>query len=127
MMVGTIVYFRVKLGAYDVNITAATIAVSPRQDCSPMIKQVFLGLLKGFGAGSLSTGVAVTLLALYPLRLKQGWAYLVTPLVSASFIVALTYVTTFALLPGAVPIVISKVFLGLVLLASIASFFRSRA
>ena len=83
--------------------------------------------MKGFGAGSLSTGVAVTLLALFPLRLKQTWAYVVTPLVSASFICAITYVTTFALLPGAVPIMISKVFLVLVVAASVASFFRVRA
>ena len=90
-------------------------------------QRLFLGLLKGFGAGALSTGVAVILLALFPLRLRQPWAYLVTPLVSVTYIGALTYVTTFALLPGAVPIAVSKLFLALVLFASVASVFRARA
>ena len=90
-------------------------------------QQLLLGLLKGFGAGSLSTGVAVTLLAVVPLRLRQSWAYLVTPLVAAIYIGALAHVTTFALLPGAVPISVSKVFVGLVLCAWALSIFRVRA
>ena len=90
-------------------------------------QRLFLGLLKGFGAGALSTGVAVILLALFPLRSGHSWAYLVTPLVAVTYIGAMIYVTTFALLPAAVPITVSKVFLGLVLLASVASIFRVRA
>ena len=90
-------------------------------------QRLFLGLLKGFGAGALSTGVAVVLLALFPLRLRHPWAYLVTPLVSVTYIGAIAYVTKFALLPGAVPVTVCKLFLGLVLFASVASVFRVRA
>jgi len=68
----------------------------------------------------------VILLALFGLRFRHPWSYLITPLVSVTFIGAVTYVTAFSLLPGAVPITVSKVCLGLVLFASAAPIFRTR-
>ena len=90
-------------------------------------QQLLLGLLKGFGAGSLGMGVAIILLALIPLRAKQPWAYLVTPLVTAIYVGAITYVTMYALLPGAIPITVSLACVGLVALAWVSSIFRVRA
>lgn len=82
---------------------------------------LFLGLLKGFGAGALCAGLAILLLALIPLRDGSGWALWMTPAVAATYTGALVYVTRFALLPGATPIIVTTVLLALVAVAAACS------
>ena len=64
---------------------------------------LFLGLLKGFGAGSFCVGLAITILALIGFRTGSAWTHWVTPVIAATYTAALVYVTSFALLPGAAP------------------------
>ena len=86
---------------------------------------LFLGLLKGFGAGSFGVGLAIILMALFPLRAGSSWARWATPVVAALYTGALVYVTSFALLPGATPIAVTATLHGFVIVAAICSLFGS--
>ncbi|MCZ6658082.1 MAG: hypothetical protein O7C67_12360 [Gammaproteobacteria bacterium] len=89
-------------------------------------QQLFLGLLKGFGAGSFGVGLAIILMAVIPLRGGKSWAFWTTPAIALTYTAGLVYVTNFALLPGATPIAVSYVLLGLVASAAVSSFFASK-
>ena len=96
---------------------------TPWDNLSAEYQRLFLGLLKGFGAGSFGVGLATVLMALLPLRNGNRWARWATPTVAGGYCAALVYVTNFALLPNAVPIVVSFILLGLVAMAAAVSFF----
>lgn len=85
---------------------------------------LFLGLLKGFGAGSFGVGLAILLLALVPLRAGTRWARWATPAVAGSYTALLVYVTQFALLPGAAPIAVTTTLLAMVIVAALSSILR---
>jgi hypothetical protein len=93
----------------------------PWAEVDASFRQLFLGLLKGFGAGSLTVGLAVVLLALSALRSRTRWALWLTPAISGTYAGALVYVTNYALLPGAIPITVSVTLLVLVALAAFGS------
>lgn len=82
---------------------------------------LLLGLLKGFGAGSLCAGLAILVLALIPLRAGSNWSRWATPALAATYTGLLVYVTNFALLAGATPITVTAVLFGLVIAASVFS------
>ena len=84
---------------------------------------LFLGLLKGFGVGAFGVGLAITLMALFPLRTGSSWARWATPVVAAPYTGAMVYVTSFALLPGATPIAVTATLHGFVIVAAICSMF----
>ena len=84
---------------------------------------LFLGLLKGFGAGAFGVGLAIILMALFPFRTGSSWARWATPVVAAPYTGAMVYVTSFALLPGATPIAVSSTLHGFVIVAAICSMF----
>ncbi|MDA1073141.1 MAG: hypothetical protein O3A63_00075 [Proteobacteria bacterium] len=85
---------------------------------------LLLGLLKGFGAGSLAAGIGVLLLALVPLRSGRRWARWTTPVLAGTYAASLVYVTRITLLPDAPPILISQIVLALTLLAWLCSLTR---
>ena len=84
---------------------------------------LFLGLLKGFGAGSFGVGLAIILMAFFPLRTGISWARWATAVVALLYTGALVYVTSFALLPGATPIAVASTLHGFVIVAAICSLF----
>jgi hypothetical protein len=86
---------------------------------------LFLGLLKGFGAGAFGVGLAILLMALFPLRMGSSWARWATPVVAVLYTGALVYVTSFALLPGATPIAVASTLHGIVIVAAVCSMFGS--
>ena len=88
---------------------------------------LFLGLLKGFGAGAFGVGLAIILMALFPLRTGNGWARWATPVVAVLYTGALVYVTSFALLPGATPIAVASTLHGIVIVAAVCSLFGDSA
>jgi len=90
---------------------------------SESYQTLLLGLLKGFGAGSLCVGLAIIVLALIPFRMGMPWARWATPVVAAPYTALLVYVTSSALLPGATPIIITTVLLTLVVIAAACSAF----
>ena len=96
---------------------------TPWESLSASYQTLFLGLLKGFGAGSLCVGLTIILLALIPFRAGINWARWATPAVAATYTAALFYVTSFALLPGATPIAVTATLLALVIAAAVSSFF----
>ncbi len=96
---------------------------TPWESVETSYQTLFLGLLKGFGAGAFGVGLAIILMALFPLRAGNSWARWATPVVAAIYTGALVYVTSFALLPGAAPIAVSSTLHGLVLVAAICSIF----
>ena len=79
----------------------------PWAELDTRVQVVLVGLLKGFGAGSLCVGLALVLLVLFPLRAGKRWALWSTAGISTLYAAALVHVTSFALLPGAVPITVS--------------------
>lgn len=97
------------------------VMATPWDSLDPSHQTLFLGLLKGFGAGSFCAGLAIILLALIPLRAGSNWSRWVTAAVAATYTGALVYVTIFALLPGATPIAVTSALLGLVIVASASS------
>ncbi len=98
---------------------------TPWEGLSTSYQTLFLGLLKGFGTGSFCVGLAIILMALIPLRRGSRWARWVTPVIALTYTSALIYVTSFALLPGATPIMVTTTLLGFVTVAAISSFFGS--
>lgn len=98
---------------------------TPWETLSESYQTLLLGLLKGFGAGSFSVGLAIILLSLIPLRRGSQWARWATPVVAATYTGALVYVTSFALLPGAAPITVTTVLLSLVVIAAVCSAFAA--
>ena len=96
----------------------------PWGSLDPTHQRLFLGLLKGFGAGSFGVGLTILLLALVPLRTGSRWARWATPAVAGSYTAALVYVTQFALLPGAAPIAVTTALLAMVIVAAVSSTFR---
>jgi len=95
---------------------------TPWGGLDPGHQTLFLGLLKGFGAGSFCVGLAIILLTLIPLRAGSNWSRWAIPTVGATYSAGLTYVTNFALMPGATPIAVTTVLLGLIVAASVSSF-----
>ena len=83
---------------------------------------LFLGLLKGFGAGSLCVGLTMILLAFLLLKSRTRWSLWVTPVIGVVYSGLMVYVTNFALLPRAIPIAVTLSLLGLTLLAAVCSF-----
>ena len=96
----------------------------PWKSLDPAHQTLFLGLLKGFGAGSFGVGLTILLLGLVPLRTGSRWARWATPAVAGSYTAALVYVTQFALLPGAAPIAVTTALLAMVIVAAVSSIFR---
>lgn len=90
---------------------------------APAYRQLLLGLLKGFGIGSMGAGLATILLVAMSFANAPRWP---TFVVSAFYSTGLIYVTSFALLSGATPIYVSYAMLGLVLVAGAIDFSRSR-
>lgn len=99
----------------------------PWESLDAVYQTLFLGLLKGFGAGAFGVGLAIILMALFPLRTGSSWARWATPVVAALYTGALVYVTSFALLPGAAPIAVSSTLHGLVIVAAVCSMFGGTA
>jgi len=98
---------------------------TPWEGLDSSYQTLFLGLLKGFGTGSFCVGLAIILLALIPLRRGSRWARWVIPVIALTYTSALIYVTSFALLPGATPILVTTTLLGFVIAAVISSFFSA--
>ena len=96
---------------------------TPWESLGAEYQTLLLGLLKGFGAGAFGVGLAIILMALFPLRTGSSWARWATPVVAALYTGALVYVTSFALLPGATPIAVSATLHGLVIVAAVSSMF----
>jgi len=94
-------------------------------DLADSYQTLFLGLLKGFGAGSFCVGLSVILLALGPLRTGSSQVRWVVGVLAVSYCALLVYVTSSALLPGAVPVTVTIVLLVLVVIAAVGSFFRA--
>jgi hypothetical protein len=101
---------------------SAVIAV-PWDSLGTDYQTLFLGLLKGFGAGSFCVGLVITVLTLIGFRTGRDWTRWVTPVIAATYTAALVYVTSFALLPGATPITVTAILLVLVIVAAICSYF----
>ncbi len=112
------------LGAAELMPYHSAVIGTPWDSLSANYQTLFLGLLKGFGAGSLCVGIAILLLTLVPFRAGTRWARWATPGLAATYTVALVYVTNFALLPGAAPITVTATLLGFVLAAAVSSSFR---
>lgn len=96
---------------------------TPWESLGAEYQTLLLGLLKGFGAGAIGVGLAIILMALFPLRAGSSWARWATPVVAALYTGALVYVTSFALLPGATPIAVTATLHGLVIVAAVCSLF----
>ena len=96
---------------------------TPWESLGAEYQTLLLGLLKGFGAGAIGVGLAIILMALFPLRAGSSWARWATPVVAALYTGALVYVTSFALLPGATPIAVSTTLHGIVIVAAVSSMF----
>jgi hypothetical protein len=96
---------------------------TPWESLGVEYQTLLLGLLKGFGAGAIGVGLAIILMALFPLRAGSSWARWATPVVAALYTGALVYVTSFALLPGATPIAVSATLHGFVIVAAVSSMF----
>ena len=84
---------------------------------------LFLGLLKGFGAGSFCVGLTMILLAFLLLKSRTSWSLWVAPVIGIAYSGLMVYVTNFALLPRAIPIAVTVSLLGLTLLAALFSFY----
>ena len=98
------------------------VIATPWDSLGPSHQTLFLGLLKGFGAGSFCVGLAILLLTLIPLRAGSNWSRWAIPAIGTTYTGALIYVTNFTLLPGATPIAVTTVLLGSVIVASVSSF-----
>ena len=93
----------------------------------PAEQTLYLGLLRGFGAGAACTGLAIVWLALHALRSQAGWAFRGLAGLSLGYTLLLLGVTRGALLPGARPIAISAVLVGMAAAASLLSLRGARA
>ena len=96
---------------------------APWESLGAVYQTLFLGLLKGFGAGAFGAGLAIILMALFPLRTGSSWARWATPVVAAPFTGAMVYVTSFGLLPGATPIAVTATLHGFVIVAAVCSMY----
>lgn len=96
---------------------------TPWESLGAEYQTLLLGLLKGFGAGAFGVGLAIILMALFPLRTGSSWARWATPVVAVLYTGALVYVTSFALLPGASPIAVSATLHGIIIVAAVSSMF----
>ena len=110
------------IGAAKLMPYHSAVIATPWESLGPSHQTLFLGLLKGFGAGSFCVGLAIIVLTLIPLRAGSNWSRWATPAVAATYTGALVYVTNFALLPGATPIAVTAALLGIVIVASVSSF-----
>ena len=111
------------IGAAELMPYHLAVIETPWESLGANYQTLFLGLLKGFGAGSFGVGLAIILMALFPFRTGSIWARWATPVVAALYTGALVYVTSFALLPGATPIAVTVTLLGFVIVAAICSLF----
>ena len=111
------------IGAAELMPYHLAVIETPWESLGASYQTLFLGLLKGFGAGSFGTGLAIVLMALFPFRTGSSWARWATPVVAALYTGALVYVTSFALLPGATPITVTATLHGFVIVAAICSMF----
>ena len=62
------------LGATELMPYHSAVIETPWESLTTNYQTLFLGLLKGFGAGSIGVGLAIMLLALIPLRAGSSWA-----------------------------------------------------
>lgn len=87
-------------------------------------KGLFLGLLKATGAGVLSMGITIILLALIPLRQKLSWAFWLVPLLAIGFWVLVIYATytVYTMTPASPPIHIHLIACGFLIIACILSY-----
>jgi hypothetical protein len=111
------------IGAAELMPYHLAVIETPWEGIGASYQTLFLGLLKGFGAGSFGMGLVIILMALFPLRAGNSWARWATPVVAAIYTGALVYVTSFALLPGATPIAVTATLHGLVIVAAVCSMF----
>ena len=84
-------------------------------------QQLYLGLLKGFGAGSLVVGLTVLVLICRPKYYRLPLTRAATALVGVGYTTATVYVTHAALLPNAVPRTVSIIMLGIAVFAAACS------
>ena len=111
------------MGAAELLPYHSAVIETPWESLGTNYQTLFLGLLKGFGAGSFCVGLTIVLLALIGFRTGSRWTRWATPGIASTYTAALVYVTNFALLPGATPITVTATLLGLVIVAAITSFF----
>jgi hypothetical protein len=83
-------------------------------------QRLILGLLRGFGAGMFCVGFTTVFSAFGPLRDGAFLAHWFMAVLTIVYTVMLVRVTRFALLPGAAPIAITSIMLGLAVAASAA-------
>jgi hypothetical protein len=100
----------------------AAVVATPWSELTSKQQTLILGLMKGFGAGLFSVGLAVMLLAVVSLRADGAWARWIACVISISYTGALIYATRFALLPGASPITVAMTLCLLSIAAAVASF-----
>lgn len=101
----------------------SAVIAAPWDSLNQSHQALILGLLKGFGAGSLCVGLAIMIMTFIPFRAGRKWSRWAIPAVAATYTAALVYVTTFALLPGARPIAVTVAMFSLIIMASVCSFF----
>ena len=83
-------------------------------------QRLILGLLKGFGAGMLCVGFTTVFVAFGPFREGAYLASFFLAILSITYTLMLVRVTRFALLPGAAPITVTSIMLGLAIAAGLA-------
>jgi len=83
-------------------------------------QRLILGLLRGFGAGMFCVGFTTVFIAVGPFRDGAYLAHWFMALLTIAYSVMLVRVTRFALLPGAAPIMVTSIMLGLAVAASLA-------
>ena len=113
------------LGGDEIADYHESVIATPWENIAPNYQRLLLGLYKGFGAGFLCVGLTIIVLVFIPFRAGDRWAVWATPGIAGVYWATLAYVTSSALLPGANPIALSRVALGIVVLAAALSYFRN--
>ncbi len=72
-------------------------------------------------------GLAVIVLAFTATRAGNNWVRWATPVIAGTYAAALVYTTKFALLPDAVPIIVTTTLLGMVIVAAVLSLFHRKS
>lgn len=84
-------------------------------------QRLFLGLLRGFGAGMFCLGIALVFIAAEPLRGGALFVRWFIAFISIMYTAMLVYVTRVALLPGAAPIAVTMTMCALCVAAAAVS------
>jgi hypothetical protein len=90
-------------------------------------QQLLLGLLKGFGSGSLAIGVTLACLVVRMRSTNDMWTHAIAASTALAYSAAIVYTTHVALLADATPIVISRIVFVLAVSASCGSIFCLRS